>query len=128
MGDINQYFSKSEFACKDRCGNDNISMDLIERLNRLRTTYAKPIYINSACRCKKHNQEVGGVPDSAHVSEGKEGEAIDIRIASSQELYDLLHINFMYLLFNRVGIGKTLLHLDVSKTLPQNVVWIYSNK
>lgn len=128
MGDINEYFSKAEFACKDGCGNDNISPDLIERLTRLRITYAKPIFITSGCRCIKHNKAEGGKEDSAHLSEGKEGEAVDIRIAHSSEIYELLHINFMYLLFNRIGIGTTLIHFDVSKTLPQNVVWIYSDK
>lgn len=128
MGNINEYFDTSEFDCKDGCGYNSISPDLIDRLTRLRVIYARPLIINSGCRCLKHNADVGGVPDSAHVSEGKEGEAVDIKIHGSGEMYELLHINFLYLLFNRVGIGRTLLHLDVSKTLPQNVLWIYSNK
>jgi uncharacterized protein YcbK (DUF882 family) len=128
LGDISQDFNRSEFACKCGCGRDNISLDLVDRLQRLRAITGIPIHINSGCRCIKHNQDQGGKPDSAHICEGKGGEAADIKIEGSIHLFRLISIIFVFNLFNRIGVGKSLLHVDVSKTLPQRVIWNYPDK
>ena len=44
---------------------DNIQY-LMGRLDEIREGYGKPIYINSAYRCPKLNQSVGGVSSSYH--------------------------------------------------------------
>lgn len=125
MGDISENFDRSEFKCKCGCGRDNISMDLVNKLQRLRNFYGSALVINSGCRCIKHNADEGGKPDSAHICEGKDGEAVDLAIVSGAQLFKLLDHIFFYKLFNRVGIGDHLLHVDISKTLPQDVTWIY---
>lgn len=61
-----KYFKKSEFACKDGCGFDDINLKLVKILDQIREYYGKPIIITSGCRCKKHNKEVGGVQGSRH--------------------------------------------------------------
>lgn len=128
MGDLTANFDRKEFACKCGCGRDNISMNLVDQLQRLRVLYGKPLGINRGCSCIQHNKDVGGVPDSAHICEGKDGEAADIHIPSPDVLWVLVNMILSWKLFNRIGIGKTLIHVDVSTTLPQNCIWVYTDK
>lgn len=68
-------FKASEFHCtcngkycdgyngrKDKC-----YMKLIMIAQYLRNYFDKPLYISSSIRCKKRNQEVGGVKNSKHL-------------------------------------------------------------
>jgi len=73
MGDLTKNFSRSEFACKCGCGFDTVDIVLINELQRLRDVLG-PIKINSACRCKEHNESVGGSKKSQHLL----GRAADI--------------------------------------------------
>lgn len=72
-----KHFKKSEFACKDGCGYDDIDIRLVEILENIREHFGnKPIIITSGCRCAKHNAKVGGVQGSWHTK----GKAIDFYI------------------------------------------------
>lgn len=127
MGDIGKYFNKSEFACPC-CGICEIDMNLVYNLDNIREGLGTPLNINSACRCEKHNKEVGGVDDSAHlVKEGKECTGADIRIEGSTHRFKVLEQVYMTVI-NRVGVGNTLVHVDVDKTKPPMVMWVYGNK
>lgn len=53
MGDLTPHFSRSEFACKCGCGFDHISLELVSKLECLRSIIRQPIIINSGCRCPK---------------------------------------------------------------------------
>lgn len=121
MGDLTDDFSRSEFRCKCGCGRDNISMELVNRLQRLRTNYGHPIKVISGCRCIEHNRAVGGKPQSSHICEGKEGEAADIEVSGSHAMYELLKTIFDFRLFNRMEPCRKHLHVDISKTLPQDI-------
>lgn len=80
-----EHFKKSEFACKDGCGFNNIDINLVKLLEQIREHFGgKPLIISSGCRCAKHNKEVGGVQGSRHVK----GKASDIYIqgVSTQDL------------------------------------------
>tara|TARA_R100000541_G_scaffold53044_1_gene60907 strand:+ start:455 stop:841 length:387 start_codon:yes stop_codon:yes gene_type:complete len=77
---LTKNFSKSEFECKCGCEMpeevlDNIKLLSIQ-LQFIRDHFNEPIKINSAYRCIKHNQAIGGVSRSQHVL----GKASDIRI------------------------------------------------
>jgi zinc D-Ala-D-Ala carboxypeptidase len=74
MGDISKNFNKSEFACKDKCGFDDIKPNLVKLIQTIRDYINVGIIIESGCRCKKKNTAVGGVSNSAHLR----GEASDI--------------------------------------------------
>ena len=61
---LTKNFSKSEFECKCGCEMpqdvlDNIKI-LAEQLQIVRNKLNKPIKINSAYRCPKHNEIIGG--------------------------------------------------------------------
>lgn len=67
-----RYFKRSEFRCK--CGGKycngypyEIDMDMVKIADKIRTKIGKPITINSGLRCKTHNVNVGGVPNSQHL-------------------------------------------------------------
>ena len=80
-----EHFTKTEFACKDGCGFNNIDINLVKLLEQIREHFGgKPLIISSGCRCAKHNKKVGGVQGSRHV----QGKASDIYIqgVSTQDL------------------------------------------
>lgn len=86
MGDLSPHFSTSEMQCHC-CGRCSVSGALISALENLRSLGPEPIDILDACRCAKHNIEVGGVGKSAHLfweasvkGPAKACEAADIRI------------------------------------------------
>jgi len=95
---------------------------LIDILEKARVAYGKSIVIESGFRCEKHNKEVKGVPGSSHTL----GQAADIRCYLAADRYALLKI-FLTLGIHRIGIGRSFLHIDVSETLPANVVWTYGD-
>lgn len=120
MGDLSEHFNEAEFRCKP-CGKVHVDPRLITLLERTRSIWGRPIIISSGFRCPAHNAAVGGRPNSAHLT----GEAADIVCAFSADRFDLLR-TFIALGASRIGIGKNFLHVDVSATLPQRVVWLYS--
>jgi uncharacterized protein YcbK (DUF882 family) len=76
---ITENFSSEEFDCRCGCGKNNISPFVIHRLQVIRDIVKVPISIDSACRCEKHNKEVGGEPNSYHLY----GLAVDWTIPES---------------------------------------------
>ncbi|TEX99111.1 D-Ala-D-Ala carboxypeptidase family metallohydrolase [Campylobacter sp. US33a] len=75
----NKYFKIDEFKCK--CGKCELppnvpSDELIDTLCEIREHYNAPIIINSAYRCKEHNEKVGGAKNSQHSI----GSAVDFTV------------------------------------------------
>ena len=69
-------FKKEEFYCKDGCGLNNIDINFVKILDEIRDHFGKPLIVTSGCRCKKHNNLVGGTKNSKHLS----GKAADFVI------------------------------------------------
>ena len=65
---LTEHFDSSEFRCKCGCGQGDWLMapELVQALEELRELIGKPIIVNSAYRCPKHNAQVGGVANSYH--------------------------------------------------------------
>lgn len=126
MGDISRNFSKHEFECKCGCGKSNPTIELVATLQDMRdyiksaTGKDMPIVINSGVRCDKHNKDVNGADQSAHLT----GEAADIAVSSSYERYWILKAA-MIIGVKRVAVEDGFIHIDVSKTLAQEVTWVY---
>jgi len=59
-------FNLREFQCPC-CGTVKISPTLVAKLQEMRFAWGKPINISSGYRCKKHNEEVHGHPQSYHM-------------------------------------------------------------
>ena len=115
-----RYFSASEFVCRCGCGLNNISLELVYKLDELRCLFGSPIVVNSACRCPSHNLSVGGSSSSSHLY----GLAVDIKVLNSLDRFKLVELA-LKLGFNRVGIAKDFIHLDIDNVKTSSVLWVY---
>lgn len=117
---MKNYFKDKEIRCKCGCGYLIKNEKLLNMANDARELFGKPLIANSWCRCEPHNKAEGGEPDSAHVP----GEAIDFKCLNSTDRMLLLSI-LLSVGFKRIGIDTFFIHVDVSDTKPQNVLWVY---
>jgi uncharacterized protein YcbK (DUF882 family) len=108
MGDLSEHFSLHEFACRCGCGADNVSTELIDALQELRTLAGVPIIVHSAVRCEDANRAVGGKPNSQHIT----GKAADIS-ARGIKIFDLLLLAHEVDAFHYGGIGIYDQHIHV---------------
>lgn len=116
---LRKNITTKDIECNCGCGFDTLSPALLDILQMIRDYYNKPLHVNSrnhsACRCEKHNAEVGGVPTSKHLPEkfSKVGRASDTEVEgiSSVELYKFLDERFP----NCLGLGlyDTFVHIDI---------------
>jgi uncharacterized protein YcbK (DUF882 family) len=113
------YFKEEEFKCPC-CGELSLSPNLIPTLTDIRLIYKQPMVITSGYRCWKHNQAIGGVPTSEHLT----GEGADVECTTSHDRYKLIDA-CLSVGIKRIGIGTNFIHIGISKTLPQEMIWLY---
>ena len=110
-------FTYKEFTCPCGCGFNCTSKKLATALQDLRDLINKPIIINSACRCEKHNAKVGGVPKKADGSGGSlhmKGLAADIRVEGMSPKSLATEAEKIAAFKNGgIGIYSTFVHVDV---------------
>lgn len=114
---LTKNFSKSEFECKCGCEMPNNIFknikELAKHLQSLRDKFGKPIKINSAYRCEKHNSIIGGSKNSQH----KKGLAADIVVKDKKPLdvYNFIDNIQKMDMFIKGGLGKynTFTHVDI---------------
>lgn len=97
------YFTDKEMACSC-CGTiseSGIDTNLYAVLDQIRVIIGKPLYVNSGYRCPKHNEEVGGVPNSQHVL----GTAVDIAAPEGVSVDELADTAERVLSFFGIGGG-----------------------
>ena len=115
-----KHFKKSEFQCKCGCGLNNISFELVKKLDIARETANIPFHINSACRCETHNKKVGGSKNSSHLK----GLAVDIRVRNSNERF-IIKKSLYDIGVERFGDANSFLHCDIDDSKIQKVEWKY---
>jgi len=127
---LSAHFNEDEFRCKvdgkpcPHCGGQVVVHPaLLSTLEDIREFAGIPIQITSGYRCAKHNAEVGGKLNSAHLL----GEAADFWVSGDKDRFKLLEAAFVYGPL-RIGIGKDFVHVDVSHTLPTEVCWMYGGE
>ena len=95
--------------------------ELVVILDKMRGECGFPFKINSGFRTKEQNNKLkDAVTDSAHLT----GEAVDISITDSTQRMKIISSAFLNGI-KRVGLAPTFVHLDLNKTLPQGVIWLY---
>lgn len=116
---ISLNFKVREFICPC-CGAEGIKDDLVFHLQMVRDMLPvnRAMIVTSGYRCEKHNEEVGGVKDSAHTK----GLAADIKYDDSSHKFMLIKA-FMMVGFKRIGGYETFIHVDLDTTKPQKVFW-----
>lgn len=92
----------------------------ISVLDSARKLAGTSFVITSGFRCPKHNKEVGGKKDSAHLS----GVAADIETKTDSKRYKVVNA-LLDAGFTRIGIGNGFVHVDndISKSLYK--MWRY---
>ena len=63
---------KGDFACKC-CGKGDVDPRIKGKLRMIERRLGVDIIVTNGYRCENHNRDVGGVPDSKHLS----GKAVD---------------------------------------------------
>ena len=118
-----RYFKSSEFDCRCGCGKNNTHPQLLDMLDNARTWAGVAFVINSGCRCQKHNREVGGEPDSAHMA----GMAADIRVNNSWYRFKVLDA-LLRMGFKRIGIGEGFVHVDIDPDKTAEIIYLDSDR
>lgn len=113
------YFTAREEQCPC-CGSGGLVPDFRDKLNKARQIADVPFILTSAFRCAARNAEVGGAETSSHLA----GLAVDIKCTDAWTRCKILSALFAAG-FNRIGVGKTFIHVDDDLTKPQGVVWLY---
>ena len=110
------FFKKDDFSCSC-CGKNFINLKLVMMLNLARIIAGIPFIINSACRCEKHNFNVGGSDTSSH----KKGLAVDIRCTNAVNRFIIISA-LMRVGFTRILIYKNFIHVDIDSSKPQSII------
>lgn len=92
---------------------------LVSALDMARSKAGVPFKINSGFRCQKHNKNVGAKPTSSHTL----GLAVDIAYANGSQGIKILKALIPY--FDRIGVGKNFIHVDIDPDKPSPVMWTY---
>jgi len=101
-------FTEKEVSCPC-CDVNGVNLESLDKLQALRTDMNQPLTINSAYRCRKHNIEEGGRPNSMHLR----GEAFDISIKGLNK--DKLEYAARGVGFTGFGYYNTFLHVDTGR-------------
>lgn len=105
------HFNLSEFSCPC-CGQlpdkylDNV-VSLVWVLEQIRNDLGKPIFVTSGYRCPAHNEDVGGVSNSQHLT----ASAVDFTVDSVSPSV-LAMLAFKYNI-RSIGIGDDFVHIDL---------------
>lgn len=108
---MSKYFKNNEL---------NMNEEFLQRLDEAREYAGIPFIINSAWRSEEENKRVGGKPNSSHLK----GLAVDIKATNSRQRGLILDA-LRSVGFDRIGIGKTFIHVDMDFDKDQDVTWLY---
>ena len=111
------YFKDEELCCK-HCGLLKLHRGLRDALEALREEFRRPMVLTSACRCKAHNEAVGGHSRSLHVGDfphhadkGQQG-CLAVDVSTPDGAYRGQLFSLAWESGWSIGWGKGFLHLD----------------
>ena len=124
-GKLSTHFSKREFECScGICAEQQISLELVDRLEKVRLTVGLPLIITSAYRCARKQTQLRsqGLETSSGKSSHEEGQAADV-VCSDMKKLELACLS----LFDNVGIASSFIHVDVRarKSDGSKRIWTY---
>jgi hypothetical protein len=143
---LSPHLTTGEIACKCGCGFGldpaDVSPDLPIRFELIRSLAKRPLWIASGARCEEHNEEEGGVENSAHtrisaldigVSGGRDRieliVAIVLAAALEADALDQADAEYLYTeILARIrglGIARGFIHTDIDLVLPRPAAWTY---
>lgn len=116
-----QYFKIEEFDSKgagEAGTGAKMKISTLKMLDTARGMAGRAFKINSGYRTEKHNQQEGGVADSAHTR----GYAADIS-ATSLAIQKEIAKSLYRAGFRRFGIYRTFIHVDNDPAKPSPALW-----
>lgn len=116
-----RHFSEIEFnRCTPSCSLQDMDQEAMLRHDRVRDYAGIPLIMNCAYRSVAWDKSKGRSGNGAH----PEGTAMDYRCNSNATRWKIINAAIKEGA-TRIGIAKTFIHVDFSKTLPKEVVWLY---
>jgi len=117
-----KYFSYDEFDSPDDPGSGKKYMDkrFLDALDDARDVAGVPFKINSGFRTPEHNAKVGGSANSSHMK----GCAADIHCPDNEMRFHIIDALY-YVGFDRIGVGKTFIHVDLDMEKTPKRMWVY---
>lgn len=107
-------YRRNEFKCKcEDCKKGRsfctVDFELLEVLVDVRLHFNKPVKLNSVCRCKEHNEFIGGAEKSFHLF----GLAADIEVVGVPAWKVAKYLDKKYPKKYGIGLHKNFVHVDV---------------
>lgn len=100
---------------------DKVDLEALEKLDNARAIAKIPFVITSNYRSPEHSVSVGGSLTDAHTE--IPCTAFDLRCSTATQRLIMVKA-LLEAGFTRIGFNNNHIHIDCSKTLPQNVIWI----
>jgi uncharacterized protein YcbK (DUF882 family) len=129
MTQVTKHFTREELQCKCGCGRMEIPQEFLNKLEKLRKAFGKPMVITSGYRCPAHNSDVSETGAAGPHTLG----AVDVSVAGADAHLLLQHANVVG--FSGIGIKQKgpfsgrFVHLDdlpvTDNTHPRPRVWTY---
>ena len=124
MSKLTQHFEDTEFTCPCGCKINNISLDLVKKLEKARQICNFPFVVTSGCRCESYNASLksrGSVAGSAHLK----GLAADIYAESMSHAMRIIDAA-LESGFIRIGVKsrypyRRFVHLDIDSDKPSGL-------
>ena len=122
-----KYFKYYEFDSPDVDGSGQMmDAEFLQMLDAARELYGKPMKITSGFRTENYNEELkkkgyAASPKSSHLK----GLAADIACTTSAERWDMID-SLIKAGFNRIGIAKTFIHVDIDESKTPFLIWTYA--
>ena len=116
-----KYFKEEEFKkASPACSLQDMDQEFMNKLDKARELAGIPFIVNSAYRTVEHEKKMKRDGKSAHTQKC----AVDIKSLNGSSHWKIINAA-LKAGFNRIGVNQTFIHLDSSKTLPQNVIFTY---
>lgn len=116
---MSRFFDVYEYECRDNCGFNTLSKDILDVSDTIRDWWGHPVYCNSGCRCPDHNVSVHGAPRSRHLPRLIDGEwcadAMDLSSRHEKKTFPTRCAAFIRTNFPTASykVYDTYIHVDV---------------
>lgn len=118
---MSKYFAPKEFEkCVPSCKITDMDAGFLDLLDKVREAAGIPLVLNCAYRSREYDKSKGRSGNSSHTK----GKGVDIRANDSANRLKIVKAA-VECGISRIGIGKTFVHLDDDRSLPQGVMWHY---
>lgn len=131
MGNLTKNFKEEEFFCKcsnlicsgKRCGI--ISLELVEKIQKVRDLLDAKIFVLSGLRCPFWNEHENGHQSSFHLP--KWGLAADLAIEAAWQKWRIIELYLMAekVGFNGLGFYGTFIHVDLGNRISR---WVRKDR